>query len=91
MIQQQAQDEVSNMGWTSLFPADLFIPSASNGSQKKQNNCKLMETQSFSYLDEEVASPQASFPCHPSLIHRLQILQSRKRRGWSKLLDGGIR
>lgn len=50
-----------------------------------------METQSFSYLDEEVASPQASFPCHPSLIHRLQILQSRKRRGWSKLLDGGIR
>ncbi len=61
---------------------DLSIPSASNGFWGFPNtHRKLMETQSCSYLDEEVSGPQASFPCHPSLIHRLQILQSRERRG----------
>jgi len=80
MIQLQAQDEVPCMGWTSLFQlipdtflslqqAMAFASFQNTHTHTQKQHCKLMETQSFSYLNEEVASPQASFPCHPSLIH----------------------
>lgn len=44
----------------------------------------------LNYLNEEVSCPQASPPGHSFHIHRLQVLQGRKRWGGGELLNGRL-
>lgn len=48
-------------------------------------------TRSSSHLDEEVPRSEPRLPRHPSLIHRLQVLQGGEGGRGSELLDGRIR
>lgn len=93
----------SSPGWTSLLSWSGTYKSPQQAlklwttanhlsfkKKKKKKECKLGETQLYPYLNEKVSSPQTSFPCHPTLIHRLQILQSREGRSGGELLNGCI-